>query len=64
VTCGGARELGPFELKREGVHTPDGPVTFELKSRGLYYRVRGAPPARVARWATRRYRHRAERRGG
>jgi peptidoglycan/xylan/chitin deacetylase (PgdA/CDA1 family) len=64
VTCGERGSWDPFELKREGVHTPDGPVTFELKSRGLYYRVRGAPPARVARWATRRYRHRAERSGG
>ena len=26
----------PFELKRESLHTPDGPVTFALKSRGLY----------------------------
>jgi hypothetical protein len=42
------------------MHTPDGRVTFELKSRGLYYRLRTTPPARLARWATRRYRHRSE----
>ena len=61
VTCGSRGSWDPFELKREVVHTPDGPVTFELKSRGQYYRARSAPPARFARWATRRHRHRGER---
>lgn len=60
VTCGTRGSWDPFELKRESMHTPDGRVTFELKSRGLYYRLRTTPPARLARWATRRYRHRSE----
>ena len=58
VTCGPRGSWDPFELRRESLHTPDGPVTFALKSRGLYYGIRDAPPARLARWATRRYRHR------
>jgi peptidoglycan/xylan/chitin deacetylase (PgdA/CDA1 family) len=61
VTCGPRGGWDVFELKRETIMTPDGMVTFELKSRGLYYRVTDAPPARAARWATRRYRHRRER---
>jgi peptidoglycan/xylan/chitin deacetylase (PgdA/CDA1 family) len=61
VTCGARGSWTPFELKRETVHTPDGPLTFALKSRGLYYGVKELPPARLARWATRRYRHRRER---
>ena len=58
VTCGPRGSWDPFELKRESLHTPDGPVTFALKSRGRYYGIKDAPPARLARWATRRYRHR------
>ena len=58
VTCGPRGSWDPFELKRESLHTPDGPVTFALKSRGLYYGIRDRPPARLVRWATRRYRHR------
>ena len=58
VTCGTRGSWEPFELKRESLHTPDGPVTFELKSRGLYYGLKDAAPARFARWATRPYRHR------
>ena len=61
VTCGPRGSWDPFQLKRESLHTPDGPVTFALKSRGLYYGLRDLPPARLARWATRPYRHRAER---
>jgi peptidoglycan/xylan/chitin deacetylase (PgdA/CDA1 family) len=61
VTCGARGSWDPFELKRETIHTPDGPVTFELKARGLYYDVKEMPPARLARRATRRYRHRRER---
>jgi peptidoglycan/xylan/chitin deacetylase (PgdA/CDA1 family) len=61
VTCGERGGWDPFELRRESLHTPDGAVTFELKSRGHYYRLKNTPPARLARWATRRYRHRAER---
>lgn len=61
VTCGMRGSWDPFELKRESLHTPDGRVTFELKSRGLYYGLRTTPPARLARWVTRGYRHRGER---
>lgn len=58
VTCGPRGSWDPFQLKRETLHTPDGPVTFALKSRGLFYGIRETPPARLARWATRRFRHR------
>jgi len=61
VTCGPRGSWDPFQLKRESILTPDGAVTFELKSRGRYYGIRNAPPVRLARWATRRYRHRHER---
>jgi peptidoglycan/xylan/chitin deacetylase (PgdA/CDA1 family) len=61
VTCGPRGSWDAFELRRESLHTPDGPVTFAVKSRGLYYRMRDLPPARLARWATRPYRHRGER---
>jgi peptidoglycan/xylan/chitin deacetylase (PgdA/CDA1 family) len=61
VTCGARGSWDPFALKRQVLHTPDGPVTFALKSRGLYHGLRDTPPARLARWATRRHRHRAER---
>jgi peptidoglycan/xylan/chitin deacetylase (PgdA/CDA1 family) len=61
VTCGERGSWDPFQLRRESLHTPDGPLTFELKSRGHYYRLKHTPPARLARWATRRFRHRAER---
>ena len=58
VTCGARGSWDPFQLKRETLHTPDGQVTFALKSRGLFYGIRETPPARLARWATRPYRHR------
>jgi peptidoglycan/xylan/chitin deacetylase (PgdA/CDA1 family) len=61
VTCGTRGSWDPFELKRESLHTPDGTLTFALKSRSLYYGVRDLPPASLARWATRAVRHRAER---
>ncbi len=60
VTCGPRGSWDPFELKREGVHTPDGRLTFAVKSRGLYYGLRDLPPARAARAATWPYRHRHE----
>ena len=63
VTCGPRGSWDPFELRRESMHTPDGPVTFALKSRGLYYPLRDRGPAQLARWATRPYRHRRERMG-
>lgn len=50
-----------MELKRESIHTPDGPLTFAVKSRGLYYGTRELVPFRLARWATRPIRHRRER---
>ena len=62
VTCGGRGDWSPYTLRRELIHTPDGPVTFALKSRGVYHRVRDLPPARLARGVTRPIRHRAERR--
>jgi peptidoglycan/xylan/chitin deacetylase (PgdA/CDA1 family) len=61
VTCGPRGSWDPFELKRESMHTPDGAITFAFKSRGLYYGARDLPPFRLARWATRGYRHRRER---
>lgn len=64
VTCGPRGSWDPFELKRESLHTPDGPLTFALKARGAYFGLRDRAPARLARWATRPYRHRAERRRG
>lgn len=64
VTCGPRGSWDPFELKRESLHTPDGPLTFALKARGAYYRMRDLAPVRLARWGTRPYRHRAERHRG
>lgn len=64
VTCGPRGDWSPFTLRRESMHTPDGPVTFEVKTRGLYRGLVDMPPARFARWATRAFRHRAERRDG
>ncbi|HEX6651429.1 MAG TPA: polysaccharide deacetylase family protein [Thermoleophilaceae bacterium] len=61
VTCGRRGSWDPFQLRREVVHTPDGRVTFELKARGVYQSARRTPPARLVRWATRGFRHRAER---
>lgn len=61
VTCGRRGSWDPFELRRESLHTPDGPITFELKSRALYWSVRETPLVRLARSTTRAYRHRRER---
>jgi peptidoglycan/xylan/chitin deacetylase (PgdA/CDA1 family) len=61
VTCGPRGSWDPFELKRESMHTPDGPIAFAFKSRGLYYGTRDLAPFRLVRWATRPYRHRQER---
>ncbi len=57
VVCGPRGSWDPFELKRESIHTPDGPVTFAFKSRGLYYGMRDRAPIRVARTLTRPVRH-------
>jgi peptidoglycan/xylan/chitin deacetylase (PgdA/CDA1 family) len=61
VTCGPRGSWHPFELRRENLHTPDGAIAFAFKSRGLYYGLRDTRPFRLVRWATRPYRHRAER---
>lgn len=61
VTCEHRGSWAPHELKRAMMLKPDGRLTFELKSRGRFYGIRNTAPARLARWATRRHRHRAER---
>ena len=61
VTCRDQGSWDPLELKRESIHTPDGPVTFALKARGAYYRTRDRKPLRLARELTRPIRHRHER---
>jgi peptidoglycan/xylan/chitin deacetylase (PgdA/CDA1 family) len=61
VTCGDRGRLVPFELHRESPDPMDGRLAFEFKMRGLYYRVRGSPPARLVRAATRPVRHRSGR---
>jgi peptidoglycan/xylan/chitin deacetylase (PgdA/CDA1 family) len=58
VTTGDRGSWEAHELRRESPDPLDGRLTFELKARGLYYRVRSSPPARMARWATRPLRHR------
>ncbi len=58
VTCGDRGGLTPFELYRESPDPMDGRLAFELKTRGLYYRMRSSPPARLVRAATRPLRHR------
>jgi peptidoglycan/xylan/chitin deacetylase (PgdA/CDA1 family) len=58
VTCGGLGGLTPYELARESPAPGDGPLTFELKSRGSFWAVRELGPVRVARWATRPIRRR------
>jgi peptidoglycan/xylan/chitin deacetylase (PgdA/CDA1 family) len=58
VTCGDRGRLAPFELHRESPDPMDGRLAFELKTRGLYYRARRSPPARLVRAATRPVRHR------
>ena len=58
VTCRRQGSWDPWQLKRESLHGPDGPLTFALKSRGLYYGTRNLPPARLARAITRPLRHR------
>jgi peptidoglycan/xylan/chitin deacetylase (PgdA/CDA1 family) len=61
VTCGDRGGLEPFELRRESPDPMDGRLAFELKVRGLYYRLRGSAPARLVRAATRPVRHRGGR---
>jgi peptidoglycan/xylan/chitin deacetylase (PgdA/CDA1 family) len=61
VTCSGRGDWSPYTLRREMIHTPDGRLTFAFKARGLFHATRDLPPVRLARWATRPYRHRGER---
>ena len=61
VTCGDRGGLTPFELNRESPDPMDGRLAYELKTRGLYYRMRSSPPARLVRAATRPVRHRSGR---
>ncbi len=50
VTCGprGGREL-LYEMARASPAPPDGRVTFELKSRGVFFAARNLAPVRLAR---------------
>ncbi len=62
VTCGPRGAIDdPFELKRQSMHTPDGRVTFAIKSRDLYYGLVDKGPSRALRSLTRPWRHRRER---
>lgn len=58
VTCGPRGGLLAFELQRASPTPTDGPISFELKSRGLFFKVRELGPARLARWALRPLRYR------
>ena len=58
VTCGDRGGWEPFEMARQSPSPGDGRLTFELKSRGLFHRVRRSPPARIARRALRPLRYR------
>lgn len=50
VTCGpGIGGLRPYELPRVIVDPGDAGIRFELKYRGVMYRVWNTPPARLAR---------------
>jgi peptidoglycan/xylan/chitin deacetylase (PgdA/CDA1 family) len=57
VTCDGRGGWDPFELRRESPSPGDGRLTFELKARGRFHRVRALPPVRLALRATRRRRY-------
>ncbi len=58
VTCGERGGWEPFALTRQSPSPGDGRLTFELKSRGLFFRVRRSPPARLARRVLRPLRYR------
>lgn len=58
VTCGPRGGLRPFALRRESPAPADGPLAFELKSRGAFFAVRELAPVRLARWALRPLRYR------
>lgn len=58
VTCGPRGSDEPFELRRASPSPADGPLAFELKSRGLFFAARDLAPVRLARWALRPLRYR------
>ena len=58
VTCGDRGGWAPFEMCRQSPSPGDGRLTFELKSRGLFFRVRRAPPVQLVRRALRPLRYR------
>jgi len=50
VTCGQRGERDSlFEMARASPAPPDGPLAFELKTRGLFFAARELPPVRLAR---------------
>ena len=58
VTCGPRGDLGLFELRRASPGPADGPLAFELKTRGLFFAARDLPPVRLARRVLRPLRYR------
>jgi peptidoglycan/xylan/chitin deacetylase (PgdA/CDA1 family) len=60
VTCGDLGGRRRFELAREAVDSLDGRIGFALKSRRLFWPLRGSPPGRLARAAVRPLRHRGD----
>jgi peptidoglycan/xylan/chitin deacetylase (PgdA/CDA1 family) len=61
VTTGHRGGYRPFDLRRESPDALDGPFVTALKARGIYHAVRDRAPIRLARSATRPWRHRASR---
>jgi peptidoglycan/xylan/chitin deacetylase (PgdA/CDA1 family) len=57
VTCGALGDLTPFELRRVSPNPVEGRLVYELRLRGLFFRVRDSWPARIARRALRRTRY-------
>jgi peptidoglycan/xylan/chitin deacetylase (PgdA/CDA1 family) len=58
VTCAGLGGWRQFELAREAVDSLDGRIGFALKSRRLFWPLRGSRLGRLARAAVRPVRHR------
>ena len=50
-TCSGRGSWQPYELRREMMDRDHSRLAWALKSRGLFDRVAGSPPARLARAA-------------
>jgi peptidoglycan/xylan/chitin deacetylase (PgdA/CDA1 family) len=53
VTADGKGGWDPYELRREGIASWDGQITFALKSRGVFHAVLRSPPGRIALGARR-----------